>query len=220
MQRLLLLRRKKILHGTQPDEIGWEEIGVKEMLKKMYMTDFNEPCLKDANPVTKRLKGISQEDKMFLKIMQKEIWKYRKHPQFPLPLRNKNMSLPINQNTKETRITYLKTLFQKDFKFYEDYNIFTKEMISNGYAREAKTNPPDGRTWYLPYQCFYHPQKPSKLRLVFDCTTELNARSINKELLPGPDFANKLVGILTKFRENRVAFMADFYKNVLSNICC
>ena len=26
------------------------------MLKKMYMTDFNEPCLKNADPVTKGLK--------------------------------------------------------------------------------------------------------------------------------------------------------------------
>ena len=48
---------------------GCKNIGVKEMLKKMYMTDFNEPCLKDADPVTKGLKEISYKDKRFLKIM-------------------------------------------------------------------------------------------------------------------------------------------------------
>ena len=42
---------------------GCEDIGVKEMLKKMYMTDFNEPCLKDADPVTKGLKEIAYEVK-------------------------------------------------------------------------------------------------------------------------------------------------------------
>ena len=47
---------------------------------------------------------------------------------------------------------------------------------------------------------------------MFDCSAELNRRSINKELLPVPDFANKLVGVLTKFRENKVAFMADIEK--------
>ena len=56
-------------------EKGCEDNGVKEMLKKMYMTDFNEPCLKDANPATKGLKEISYEDKRFLKTMQKEIQK-------------------------------------------------------------------------------------------------------------------------------------------------
>ena len=44
-------------------EKGCEDIDVKEMLKEMYMTDFSEPCLKDADPVTKGLKEISYEDK-------------------------------------------------------------------------------------------------------------------------------------------------------------
>ena len=50
--------------------------------------------------------------------------------------------------------------------------------------------------------------------MVFDCTAELNGRSINKELLPGPDLTNKLVEVLTKFRENKVAFMADIEKGI------
>ena len=67
--------------------------------------------------------------------------------------------------------------------------------------------------------------------MVFDCSAELNRRSINKELLPVPDVANKLVGVLTKFRENKVAFMADIEKfiskylllssiEVFFDICC
>ena len=52
------------------------------------MTDFNEPCLHDADPIIKRLKEISCEDKRFSKIMQKEISKVEKHHQLPLPLRN------------------------------------------------------------------------------------------------------------------------------------
>ena len=51
-------------------EKGCGGIGVKEMLKKMYMTDFNEPCIKDADAFTKGLKEISYENKRFLKIMQ------------------------------------------------------------------------------------------------------------------------------------------------------
>ena len=92
-----------------------------------------------------------------------------------------------------------------------------EEIISKGYAREAKTNPPDGRTRYLPHHGVYHPLKPSKLRVVFDCSAGLNGRSINKELLSGPDLANKLVGVLTKFRENKVAFMADIEKMQIEN---
>ena len=111
----------------------------------------------------------------------------------------------------EKRLMHLKRQFQKHFEFYEDYNKFMEEIISLGYAREAKTNPPDGRTWYLPHGVF-HPHKPRKLRVVLDCNTELNGWSIYKEFLPGPDLVNKLVGVLTKFRENKVAFMADTEK--------
>ena len=107
---------------------------------------------------------------------------------------------------------HLKRQFQRDLKFYEGYNKFMEEIISKEYAREAKTNPPDRRTWYLPRHSIYHPHKPNKLRVVFDCSAELNGRSINKELLPGPDLKKKLVGVLTKFRENKVAFMADIKK--------
>ena len=83
-----------------------------------------------------------------------------------------------------------------------------EEIITKGY----KSNSPDGRTWYLPHHGVYHPHKPSKLRVVFDCSAKLNGRSINKELLPGPDLANMLVGVLTGFRENKVAFMAHIEK--------
>ena len=119
----------------------------KETLKKICMTDFNEPCLKDADPVTKSLKEISYEDKKFLKIMQKEISKVGKHHQLPLPLRNKRMSLPNNWNIVEKRFMYLKRRLLKDFKFYGDYNKVMEEIINKGYAREPKTNLPDGRTW-------------------------------------------------------------------------
>ena len=150
----------------------------------MYMTDFNEPCLKGVDPVTKGLKEISYEDKRFLRTKQKDISKVGKHHQLPLPLRNNKMSILKNRNLVEKRLIHLKRRFQKDLKFYEDYNKFMEEINSKGYEREAKTNPPKVRMWYLPHHGVYHSHKPSKLRVVFDCCAELNGRSINKELLP------------------------------------
>ena len=95
-----------------------------------------------------------------------------------------------------------------------------EEIISKGY----QSNSTDGRTWYLPHHGVYHPHKPRKLRVVFDCSTELNGRSINKEPLPGRDLTNKLVGVLTKFRENKVAFISKYLLlssiEVFFDICC
>ena len=44
---------------------------------------------------------------------------------------------------------------------------------------------------------------------MFDCSAEFHGTSFNKELLPGPDLTSQLVGALTRFRTEEVAFMAD-----------
>ena len=44
---------------------------------------------------------------------------------------------------------------------------------------------------------------------MFDCSAEFHDTSFNKELLPGPDLTSQLVGALTRFRTEEVAFMAD-----------
>ena len=43
----------------------------------------------------------------------------------------------------------------------------------------------------------------------FDCSTEFNSKSINLELMSGPDLANQIMGVLLPFREEEVTFMAD-----------
>ena len=39
-----------------------------------------------------------------------------------------------------------------------------------------------------------------------------HGESLNDHLLQGPDLTSKLTGVLTRFREERVAFMADIEK--------
>ena len=87
-----------------------------------------------------------------------------------------------------------------------------EKTISKHYAKESQATHKDSREWYLPHHRVYHPNKPDKIRVIFDCSAEFNRRSINKELIPGPALANQLVDVLTRFRENKVAFVADIEK--------
>ena len=66
-----------------------------------------------------------------------------------------------------------------------------------------------GKVWYIPHHGIYHPRKPHKIRVVFDCSAKHKGTSLNDQLLQGPDLTNSLVGVLTRFRQDRVAFMAD-----------
>ena len=49
-------------------------------------------------------------------------------------------------------------------------------------------------------------------KIVFDCNSELNGESVNKELLMGPDLTNQLIGALTRSRQEEVAVMAGIEK--------
>ena len=59
------------------------------------------------------------------------------------------------------------------------------------------------KTWYLPHHAVLSPNKPGKVRVVFD------AASLNDKLLTGPDLLNNLVGILMRFRTGKIGVMGD-----------
>lgn len=46
--------------------------------------------------------------------------------------------------------------------------------------------------WYIPHYGIYHPKKPNKIRVVFDCAAEFIGESSNKHLLEGPDITHFL----------------------------
>lgn len=101
--------------------------------------------------------------------------------------------------------------FKKNPEFFEDYKNFMKTIIGNGYAVQVpahQLNRGDNRVFYIPHHGVYHPKK-RKLRVVFVCTASFQDRSLNGELLQGPDMTNTLVGVLLRLREEPVAEMAD-----------
>lgn len=72
---------------------------------------------------------------------------------------------------------------------------------------EAKVT--TSKTWYLPHHAALNPNKPGKVRVVFDVASKFHSVSLNDKLLTGPDLLNNLVGILMRFRTGKVAVMAD-----------
>ena len=87
-----------------------------------------------------------------------------------------------------------------------------KNLISKEYAEKIppdEINRQDGLVWYLPHHPVVHPQKPGKVRVVFDCSAEHEGVSLNSNLLQGPDLTNTLLGVLLRFRQGNIAVMAD-----------
>ena len=89
------------------------------------------------------------------------------------------------------------------------------EIMDKGYAQKVSAeelSPEEGKVWYLPCHGVYQPKKLNSIHVVFDCSARYHGESINDHLLQGPDLSSKLTGVLTRFRKERVAFMADVEK--------
>lgn len=85
------------------------------------------------------------------------------------------------------------------------------KQFDSGYAEVVPRDQlhcKEGSVWYLPHHGVYHPRKKT-LRVVFDCGAAFRGTSLNNQLLQGPDLTNSLFGVLTRFRQENVALMAD-----------
>ena len=127
--------------------------------------------------------------------------------EIPLPLRDENVRLPCNRKLAEARLKQLKRRLENDPKYKQDYVTFMEKMIADGHAEKAPNQ--YERAWYIPHHGVYHPKKPEKLRVVFDCSAEFQGHSLNRHLLQGPDLTNTLIGVLCRFRQEPVAFACD-----------
>ena len=85
------------------------------------------------------------------------------------------------------------------------------EILEKGYARKvpAHTQGLNCVKWYIPHHGIYHPRKPGKIRVVFDGSAKFQGKSRNDLFLKGPDLTNTLFGVLMRFRQERIAIMAD-----------
>ena len=111
--------------------------------------------------------------------------------------------------SSRTKSQLLKEKVSKDAQFFDDYKKFVNDMIEQGYCEAVDDSGPEGKLWYLPHHGVYHPEKPGKIRVVFDCSAKFNGVSLNTNLLPGPNITNSLIGVLLRFRREKIAIQAD-----------
>ena len=136
------------------------------------------------------------------------------HYQLDVPFRDK-LGFPNNRGLAERRLNSLKARLKKDSDLHEKYKKGINNNVDKGYTSKIHENEgkdiqaEERNVWYLPNHPVLHPQKPQKLRIVFDCAAKYEDMSLNDRLLQGPDLTNKLIGVLSRFRQDPTAFTAD-----------
>ncbi|KAL3973900.1 serine/threonine kinase 17 [Sarotherodon galilaeus] len=157
-------------------------------------------------------KSVSQDDILFLNMLKEGIYKNTEgHYEMPLPFKERPL-LPDNKQMATVRLQSLKTKLSKDQRYKEQYIKFMSEILEKGDAEEVQNEAKEGERWFIPHHGIYHPQKPDKLRVVFDASAKYRGTSLNDHLLSGPDLLNSLNGVLIRFRRHQVALLCDIEK--------
>ncbi|XP_071486058.1 uncharacterized protein [Diadema antillarum] len=109
----------------------------------------------------------------------------------------------------EKRWNQLSARFRKKPQFFADYLKFMEEVIHD-YAEKVPVESMENKhVNYIPHTGVYHPRKPKKIRVVFDCSASYRGVSLNDHLLQGPNLMNNLLGVLCRFRKEEITFATD-----------
>ncbi|XP_030834543.1 uncharacterized protein LOC115921321 [Strongylocentrotus purpuratus] len=194
-----------------PIDIKKVTFAYQSPLKEATASDFLQLMERDFQEA-EQADAMSQNDKKFIQVVteglrQREDGFY----EMPLPFKKGPPSLPNNRQAALGRLAGLKKQFLKKPEYHSHYKVFMKEILARGDA-EMVGDSSDKGLWYIPHHGVYHPKKPGKVRVVFDCSARYLGTSLNDHLLQGPDLINPLIGVLLRFRQGPVAFMCDVEK--------
>ena len=158
------------------------------------------------------LEGMSVEDRKFCDLIGDNISINNEgHLEMPLPLKNMDYCMPDNKRAVHSRqYNTLKRLHEQPVKMDACIKFMDNIMESNHVEKIAPNEIKGefGKSWHLPVFPVEHPKK-KKVRLVFDSAASYGGVSLNSSLLKGPDQNNSLRGVLLRFREDKVGFVAD-----------
>ncbi|XP_058817640.1 uncharacterized protein LOC131680940 [Topomyia yanbarensis] len=123
-----------------------------------------------------------------------------------------DVRLPNNKSMAMRRFHYLERKMANEPRLAESLKAMIEDYIKKGYARRLypdEIKEQHYRVWYLPMFPVFNPNKPGKLRIVWDAAAAVNDVSLNSVLMKGPDQLTELPSVLYRFREHPVAIGGD-----------
>ena len=182
-----------------------KEILTLVQVNRMFELDFTETKAGE--------RSLSYEDRWFLSKVNEGIHeRCDGHYEMRLPFKQESIMLPNKKEVALKRLNKLKGTLKSDSKYKADYLAFMSDIISGGHAEKVPVEEvltTNGQVWYIPHHGVYHPKKPGKIRVVFNCSVEFAGESLNRHLVQGPDLTNNLIAVLCRFRQEPVAVMCD-----------
>ena len=179
---------------------------LQKQIDSLWETDFSDSTSVLDVP-------SSREDRIVFDLMQSSVKMVNGHYSLPLPWRPDCHFPSNNFVVAERRLASLKKRLSADKELHQKYTKVVDSYLQNGYARKIPSDELNCGAgvveWYLPHHPVLNPKKPGKVRVVFDCAASHRGVCLNDTLMQGPDLVNSLVGVLLRFRKERIAITAD-----------
>lgn len=126
--------------------------------------------------------------------------------------RSDNCRLPDSRPMALRRFHLLEKRMQKNPELAVAIDQKIADYLTKGYIRKVQDEerkPAATRVWYLPVFPVVNPNKPGKIRIVWDAAASVFGISLNSALLKGPDQLCSLLSILLQFRTDKIGLTGD-----------
>ena len=200
-------RSKGVREKGSVNFIRCDDTLLNKQVEQFWNTEFSD--------ISEDSKAMSMEDKRSMEIMESTITHVDDHYQVSLPWRAHPAPATLDNNRvlAEARVQSLKRRLLRDKCLKNNYFDIIDDYVKNGYAckiTELSSKMENCATpvWYLPHHPVIQQQK-GNVRIVFDCAAKFHGKSLNSELMQGPDLSNSLVGVLLNFRKDQIALVSD-----------
>ena len=234
----VLQREVRVGRSNQPaavrTEFGWALAGsisavVPSSLRQVMFLQRNAQCRDDDLTATvkdwwsteafgtKYDKPVTQsrEDERALSILKSKTRRLPDRYETGMLWKEDQVVFPDNKRMAVKRLEATERKLKRNPDLAGAYQETLQTYIQEGHARKLtpeETSQHRGRRWFLPHHAVTNPNKPGKVRVVFDATAKFQGTSLNDKLLTGPDLLKSLPGVLLRFREEPIALTADIEK--------
>ena len=156
---------------------------------------------------------MAPEDKIALEQLESTIRHTGERYEVGNPVKESAADLPDNREVARRYFVSYERRLRSDEELRNAVTATMDETIRNGHAAKVSTDlQTNGRVWYLPYHAVRNPNKPAKIRLVYNAAARYRGVALNDVLRKGPDLTTLLLAVLLRFRERRVGVSADIKK--------
>lgn len=134
------------------------------------------------------------------------------------PWKNGKPDLPENRALAVGRLKSLLRRMKDNPDLIQKYDDIIRDQLKQGIIEKVRNETKDTTKHYIPHHAVINPNKATtKVRIVYDASakTKSENKSLNECLYRGPVLLQNLIGILFRFRMQKIAMVSDIEKAFL-----